>query len=76
VKWNETQPEEMFTCEAKGLELLRYAHEIQVPQVIGYGHKLQKSYLVLEYINASRQQEDYWEDFGTSLAQLHRHTHP
>jgi fructosamine-3-kinase len=75
VKWHEISPENSFMCEASGLELLRTANEIPVPEVIGFGQKYQKSYLLLEFINSSRPQHQYWEYFGHSLARLHRHTH-
>ena len=75
VKWNESDHTEAFASEARGLELLRNTHEVQVPHVIAYGHKMQKAYIILEYIDSRRPQSGYWEHFGRSLAKLHRHTH-
>lgn len=75
VKWNESSPENLFACEAKGLELLREAGEIHIPEVFGYGRKPEGSYLILEYINSSRPHPEYWKSFATSLAKLHSHTH-
>lgn len=75
VKWNESAQDDMFACEAQGLELLMSAREIQVPQIIGYGHKLQKSYLILEYIHPQRPQPEYWAQFGNALSRLHSHPH-
>ena len=74
VKWNEMGQADAFSCEASGLELLRGANEISIPEVVGYGHNYQKAYLILEYIYSSRQQSNYWENFGHSLARLHAHT--
>lgn len=74
IKWNENEQEDIFICEANGLELLRSTYEVHVPEVIGYGHKLQKSYLILEYISSPQQKVNYWEDFGASLAHMHGHT--
>lgn len=76
VKWNESEHEEAFICEARGLELLRATQDIQVPEVISVGHKMQKSYIILDYINSPRPQAGYWEHFGRVLAGLHTHTHP
>jgi fructosamine-3-kinase len=74
VKWNESDHEDAFICEARGLELLRNSQEIQVPNVIAFGHKMQKSYIILDYIYSPRPQAGYWEHFGRSLAKLHTNT--
>ncbi|QHT72123.1 fructosamine kinase family protein [Rhodocytophaga rosea] len=74
VKWNESGQTDAFSCEASGLELLRRANEIPIPEVIGFGQNYQKAYLILEYIHSSRPQYNYWERFGHSLARLHTHT--
>jgi fructosamine-3-kinase len=75
VKWNESDHAEAFACEARGLELLRNTQEVQVPEVIAFGHKMQKSYIILDYITSPRPQAGYWEHFGRVLAKLHSHTH-
>jgi fructosamine-3-kinase len=75
VKWNESDHAEAFACEARGLELLRSTQEVQVPEIIAFGHKMQKSYIILDYISSPRPQMGYWEHFGRSLAKLHSHTH-
>ncbi|MDO1448453.1 fructosamine kinase family protein [Rhodocytophaga aerolata] len=75
VKWNESDHTEAFAAEAKGLQLLRSTQEITLPHVITYGHKMQKSYIMLEYISSNRPQAGYWEHFGRALAKLHTHTH-
>jgi len=70
IKYNELAPKDMFTLEAKGLQLLREAREIYIPEVLGVG----EDFLLLEFIDEHRTQDNYWEDFGQSLARLHRHT--
>jgi fructosamine-3-kinase len=75
VKWNESNHAEAFACEARGLELLRSTQEVQVPDIIAFGHKMQKSYIILDYISSPRSQVGYWEHFGRTLAKLHSHTH-
>jgi fructosamine-3-kinase len=74
VKWNEKTDDELFACEAKGLELLRQTNNLAVPEVIGYGQKAQRAYLVLEYLPFSQPKTDYWEHLGQTLAQTHRYT--
>jgi fructosamine-3-kinase len=81
VKWNQLAGQEdgisdLFVTEAKGLTLLRETDALPIPQVIGYGQHLDKSYLVLEYIDSGKPAKTYWETLGQSLAVLHSHTQP
>lgn len=75
VKWNEQVGDDLFACEAKGLQLLEKAGAIRVPAVINYGRKAEKAYLLLQHIGSARPGAGYWNDLGTQLAALHRHTH-
>lgn len=63
---------EMFEKEAKGLKLLRNAEEIRVPEVIGTGEAGDLSFILLEYIDAAPKTKGFWNNFGTSLAKLHK----
>ena len=80
VKWNHVSRDstddtiDMFEAEARGLNLLRQTDALYVPQVIGYGQQLDKSYLILDYIDPGQPGPDYWETLGQSLAVLHSHT--
>lgn len=81
VKWNhagqyQTENIDMFEAEAKGLDLLRQTDALYVPSVIGYGQQLDKSYLILDYIDPGSPSSTYWEVLGQSLAVLHSHTQP
>ncbi|CCH56326.1 Fructosamine/Ketosamine-3-kinase [Fibrisoma limi BUZ 3] len=77
VKWNQTPASNtMFETEAWGLDLLRRTDALFIPRVIGYGQQLDKSYLILEYIESGQLQKNYWENLGQSLALLHSHTQP
>ena len=76
IKWNETQPLEIFAREAEGLELLRAHTELKIPQVLGFGAIDQKCFLLLEFIDSRFREERYWETLGQGLAHLHAHTHP
>ena len=90
VKWNQAgqffarqsaqepdgnQPDP-FETEARGLNLLRQTDALFVPQVIGYGQQMDKSYLILEYIDSGAPGKAYWEELGQSLAVMHSHTQP
>jgi fructosamine-3-kinase len=64
----------MFEKEAKGLELLRAAGEISVPEVVGFGEDGHDAFLVLKYIEPAGEKAGFWQDFGRRMAALHRHT--
>lgn len=63
----------MFEQEAMGLELLRGADEIRVPEVILPGDEGTYSFIILEYLDSATKTDNFWEDFGRRLAALHRH---
>lgn len=75
AKWNraDTFPG-MFEAEAKGLDLLRGAGELFVPEVVGFGELQNESMLVLEYVEAGSEKPDFWDDFGRGLAAMHKHS--
>jgi protein-ribulosamine 3-kinase len=64
----------MFEKEALGLNLLAKAGTIKIPEEIAYGQSDQDSFLILEYIEPASGQKDFWENFGTALARLHRNS--
>lgn len=75
VKWNQARKYPgMFEKEARGLELLKNANEIFIPAVIGCDFDHDFSIIVLEYVEPAREVKSFWEDFGGSLARLHKHT--
>lgn len=80
VKWNHLIPStdqpNMVETEARGLNLLRQTDALTIPQVIGHGQYVGKSYLILEYIDAAPARDDYWIRLGQSLALIHSHTQP
>lgn len=75
VKWNDAgRYPGMFEAESKGLQLLRQAGALYVPEVIGSGSTAQMAFILMEYIDPGRADGQFWHRFGTQLAQLHRHT--
>jgi fructosamine-3-kinase len=76
VKWNHAEQRDMFGTEALGLDLLRQTDALHIPTVIGYGQELDKSYLILDYIEPGTPDKQYWETLGQALAVLHSHTQP
>jgi fructosamine-3-kinase len=63
----------MFEKEEKGLQVLRDAGELKVPQVIATGSSGDEAFLLLDYIESAPKQNDFWQHFGASLAKLHKH---
>ena len=71
IKYNKPSDLEMFKTELYGLKLLYDTHEINIPQAIDCDVIDGKSFLLLEYLEASKKMPDFWEKFGSSLANLH-----
>ncbi len=74
VKTNESAAPAMFPAEARGLDFLREAGALPVPQVIAVssGRRDEPAFLVLEFLEPSRPGPGHDECLGRGLAQLHR----
>lgn len=74
VKTQERAPVELFSTEAAGLEWLREAKALRVPEVLAFTEPGQDPphYLVLEYIEPGRPAGDFDDALGQGLAALHR----
>jgi len=64
----------MFSCEAQGLEILKNHGTLTTPSVIGFDDAGNYSFLLLELIVPGTKKPDFWENFATGLAALHRNT--
>ncbi len=76
VKANHRAPLEMFETEAQGLDWLRAANAIRVPEVLALGALRQGGdggFLVLEWLEPGRPGPRFDERFGQGLANLHRY---
>ncbi|NSL91036.1 fructosamine kinase family protein [Chitinophaga solisilvae] len=67
---------DMFAREFAGLETLRGAQALHVPQPLAHGIVSGKSYLITELVIKGSAVHDFWEDFATGLARQHRKTQP
>lgn len=66
---------QMFTAEAKGLQLLAQMRTLRIPRVIGHSQPSDTSgFLLLELIEQGPKRADFWQRFGEALAMLHRTT--
>lgn len=66
---------EMFEAEAKGLRLIGETKSFRVPKVIQVGEEnIEESYLLLQFIHERPGSEKMFENFGRSMAELHKNT--
>jgi fructosamine-3-kinase len=65
-------PQDMFAKEEAGLKILNQATSIKIPEVYGKGVLDDRHYLLMEYVDQTLPVKNYWEEFGTALAQMHR----
>ena len=72
LKLTDISNNDMFEKEVNGLELLRNANCIRIPQTIGNGTMDGVAFIVMEYINRSACNAAFWKDFGLRLANLHK----
>ncbi len=79
LKWNSAAPQGMFQAEADGLEGLREAGALRVPEVVGWGGDCTREspgWLLLEFIPSGPRTPDYGERLGEGLARMHAHGTP
>jgi fructosamine-3-kinase len=66
----------MFQKEVNGLDSLSIAGNICVPAVIRDGAVAGAQYLLLEWLEKGSPGKEFWEHFGTGLAEMHRIPQP
>jgi len=69
---NNVQYPEMFSLEAEGLNLLSFQNVIKIPNVIACNTSTDTSFIILEFIKEGTKSSDFWFDFGSRLASLHK----
>jgi fructosamine-3-kinase len=74
VKINDAAHVAMFEAEAAGLELLRSADAVRVPQPLCWGENGARSWIVLEHLALCARGAQCDAALGARLAALHRHT--
>jgi fructosamine-3-kinase len=70
LKTNRHAAGDMFACEAEGLQALRIASPLHVPEPYLHG----PHFLLMEDLAPAPRKSDYWEQLGSGLAKLHQHT--
>jgi fructosamine-3-kinase len=74
LKTNASAPASMFPAEARGLEWLREASALRIPEVLAVssGREGEPCFLVLELLTPGQQGRDFDQRLGRGLARLHR----
>ncbi|HVY28271.1 MAG TPA: fructosamine kinase family protein [Polyangiaceae bacterium] len=74
LKTNDSAPASMFPAEACGLEWLREASALRIPEVLAVssGRDDEPKFLVLELLTPGQQGRDFEQRLGRGLARLHR----
>jgi protein-ribulosamine 3-kinase len=65
---------DMFVREASGLKCLSETHTFTIPAVILTGEEDTQAFIVMQFIDSRTRIENFWQQFATSLAALHRNT--
>jgi fructosamine-3-kinase len=76
LKVNSHSQQDMFEKEFNGLQTLRKAHTLHIPEPILHGSFDARIFLVMEYIEKGKPAADFWQQFAAGLAALHRQTQP
>ena len=72
LKTNSSPSPGMFSMEADGLQALQVTGGPVIPQVFLIG----EDFLLLEDLQPGPRRADFWSNYGTQLAQVHRQTNP
>ncbi len=73
LKTNAQAPAAMFRAEARGLEFLRQARALRIPELLAVSPTDEAPpFLLLEFIRSAKPKRDFDELLGRGLANLHR----
>ncbi len=72
LKCNRRKNLPFFQAEEKGLDALRASGAIGVPKALALGTDGNRSFLLMEYMEAGSPIPGYWQVFGRELAEMHR----
>ena len=72
LKLNQIDRVEMFAAEALGLKQIYASRAITVPQPICWGIADNSSYIVLQWLDLGRSNNQSWTEMGRQLAAMHQ----
>lgn len=64
----------IFETEAAGLQILSDTNTIEIPGVISYAESGSNAFLLLQYVESGIPGRNFWNAFGTKMADLHGNT--
>tara|TARA_E500000331_G_C17272751_1_gene720074 strand:+ start:10582 stop:11439 length:858 start_codon:yes stop_codon:yes gene_type:complete len=67
AKWNENAKDDLFQTEYEGLKSLKEIKAIYIPEIIAFDQNL----LILEFVSTTNPDDNFWENFGRNLANMH-----
>lgn len=73
-KWNKATEQANFQAEAKGLDLLREASRLRIPQFVAHIAEDNHVGLLLEFVAPGPKKQHFFTQLGEGLAQQHQHT--
>ncbi|MBP5383464.1 MAG: fructosamine kinase family protein [Lachnospiraceae bacterium] len=71
MKENQGKAADFFTAEAEGLRAIASTGQIGTIDVIGTGEENSVAFLLLSYVDGAKRIPDFWEVFGSELANMH-----
>lgn len=74
LKVNSSRHNDMFEKEFNGLQALRNAAAIDIPEPFAYGGDQENIFLLMDYVLPGKPARDFWRSFGEKLAALHQNT--
>lgn len=74
IKINNKAYLENFEVQAYDLNKLKEFSHLSCPEVISFGVTLDKSYLILNYIPLSKDNDTHWHQLGEQVALMHKNT--
>lgn len=74
LKTNFSEYQDIFHHEFTALNRLRGLTELKIPEVYHVGNYQGQNFLLMEWVESARKQDDFWKNLGEGMAQLHMHT--
>lgn len=74
LKTNFSEFTDIFQKEAAALQKMRQVCDLKVPEVYHTGSYQGQNFLLMEWVDSERRQQNFWKILGEGLAQLHMHT--
>lgn len=73
---NATDYPGMMKLEAEGLLALSEGSDLHIPGVIATGEEDGQQFLLLQWLEKTEAPKNFWQDFGSNLASMHRKPQP